>query len=269
MNNSLSKFKPQILYTVLIFGLFFVALHMKPLMRTVLVVPEPVVEVVIRNVPDFGAILDVQLKKQTFFSYLQPYIDQENREILRQREILKLIQAKLLSGNAISTQESNSLERFSLNYELESANLLSGSHLQRLLKRIDVIPTSLVLAQAANESAWGSSRFAQAGNNFFGQWCYTEGCGIIPTRRRADATHEVRSFDGVGESVHAYFMNINTFPSYENLREIREELRNDNHIIDGISLTEGLESYSERGDDYIWELQSMIYSNNLIRLDEV
>ena len=123
------------------------------------------------------------------------------------------------------------------------------------------------MAQAANESAWGTSRFAREGKNFFGQWCYTEGCGIIPARRLAGASHEVRRFDSVFDSVEAYIMNLNTFPNYQQLRDIRQQVRQSGRTIDGISLSEGLDSYSSRGDEYIFELQSMIYSNNLLTLD--
>jgi Bax protein len=130
-----------------------------------------------------------------------------------------------------------------------------------------MIPASLALAQAANESAWGTSRFAQDGNNFFGQWCYSDGCGIIPSRRRQGDIHEVRRFDTVKDSVQAYIHNLNTFPSYQMLRRIRQQLRQQNRNLDGASLADGLESYSERGLDYIEELQTMIYSNNLLARD--
>src|SRR5690606_11880502 len=142
-------------------------------------------------------------------------------------------------------------------------------HLRVLLRRVDVLPSSLVLAQAANESAWGTSRFAVEGNNYFGQWCFTEGCGLVPDRRLSEASHEVKAFTSAGESVEAYFMNINTFGAYQGLRLMREELRRSGQIIDGLTLAEGLESYSERGEEYIEELQSMIQFNELLERDSV
>lgn len=266
-----SQFKAEILFSLLIFGLFAISTRMQPLIpvEIAVVALEPEVETEVSNVPDFAAILDVELKKQAFFAYIRPHIDQENRDILRQRETLEEIQAKVLSGRTISSRDVQVIRGLSLTYELEGDNLESPAHLRRLLKRLDVIPVSLVLAQAANESAWGTSRFARFGYNFFGQWCYTEGCGIIPSRRSAGDNHEVQRFEGVEGSVHAYFMNLNTFQSYEILRDIRQLLRDQDRGIDGISLTEGLESYSERGEEYIWELQSMMYSNGLNLLDEV
>jgi len=161
----------------------------------------------------------------------------------------------------------NYLSGLRVEYELENEVLNTANLVNRLLRRVDIIPSSLALAQAANESAWGTSRFAVEGNNFYGQWCYTEGCGIVPARRIAGENHEVKSFDSVFESVKAYIMNLNTFPNYQKLRDIRQQVRQGGRSIDGISLSEGLDTYSSRGDDYIFELQSMIYSNNLLEFD--
>jgi Bax protein len=150
---------------------------------------------------------------------------------------------------------------------LPTDDVVDKAYLQRLLWRVDVIPPSLVLAQAASESAWGTSRFAQDGNNFFGQWCFKRGCGFVPASRRPTANHEVKSFASIEDAVHAYFMNLNTYPSYQYLRVIRQQLRNKEQPIDGISLSEGLGSYSERGDAYIKELRTMIYKNDLLTRD--
>jgi Bax protein len=170
-------------------------------------------------------------------------------------------------GNAPGLKEQYFIRELSRIYELPTDDVLDQAYLQRLLWRVDVIPPSLVLAQAASESAWGTSRFAQEGNNYFGQWCFVPGCGFVPSRRRSTASHEVKSFNNVEEAVHAYFMNLNTFASYQYLRVIRQQLRNKEQPIDGISLSEGLGSYSERGDAYIKELRTMIYKNNLLTRD--
>lgn len=266
------RFKPQIIFSILIASLFITALKIEPLVKgpfgSIVQIPETDAVPQPTDVPDFAAILDVELKKQAFFAYIQPYIDQENDEILEMREAVGRIQEKLSAGRNISSRDSRLLNTLSVRYELESVEIESQEHLRELLKRLDVIPASLVLAQAANESAWGTSRFARYGYNFFGQWCYREGCGFVPSRRSAGDIHEVKRFSSVKESVHAYFMNLNTFQSYESLRLIRQKLRDNGQIIDGISLTEGLESYSERGEEYIWELQSMMHSNGLTELDD-
>ncbi|MDT8399758.1 MAG: glucosaminidase domain-containing protein, partial [Pseudomonadales bacterium] len=218
-------------------------------------------------IPNFSEILDVELKKQTFFDFLQPFIDQENRNILVLRLRIQTLMDKMLGGQTLTKKEQAFINTLSEEYEVVTLEDFSEAHFRLLLRRVDVIPSSLALAQAANESAWGTSRFALEGNNFFGQWCYSEGCGLVPRRRHQDASHEVRSFDSIQASVHAYFMNINTFPSYQNLRRMRMQLREQNKAINGYNLSEGLHSYSERGEDYVDELQSIILSNGLLERD--
>jgi len=127
--------------------------------------------------------------------------------------------------------------------------------------RIDVIPTDLVLVQAANESAWGTSRFARQGYNFFGLWCFRKGCGFVPSRRKADAKHEVAKFPNLTRAVYTYLRNLNRHNAYRELRQIRANLRANNLPITGSDLAEGLVSYSERGHDYVEELQAMIRFN--------
>jgi Bax protein len=223
----------------------------------------------VSTLPDFAAIPDVEEKKQTFFDFLQPFVDARNAEIQRQRQRLLRLVEKIANGSDLDYTEWGFLRTLSVEYEVPADDLQNPAFLQLLLRRVDVIPPSLVLAQAANESAWGTSRFAQEGYNFFGQWCYSEGCGLVPVNRRPSDNHEVKSFSSIEEAVHAYFMNLNTFPSYQYLRLIRQDLRQNELPIDGISLSEGLQSYSERGDAYIDELRSMIYFNNLLHRDQI
>ncbi|MDQ6968132.1 MAG: glucosaminidase domain-containing protein, partial [Mariprofundaceae bacterium] len=129
-----------------------------------------------------------------------------------------------------------------------------------------IVPVELALVQAANESAWGTSFFARRGNNYFGQWCFQKGCGIIPRRRRANAKHEVKYFNNAVESVHAYMKNINTLDSYAALRKIRRQLRLRHIPIYAEVLTRGLKNYSERGVEYLKILRHMIRSNRKLML---
>ena len=225
--------------------------------------PLPVPEAV----PDFASIVDVKEKKESFFDYIEPYVDEVNEDIIRQRARLISIREKVGSKQDLLAADLRYLSTLAEQYELETDDVTNLEFLGVLLRRVDKIPASLALAQAANESAWGTSRFAQDGNNFFGQWCYSDGCGLIPIRRREGATHEVRSFDSVKDSVQAYIHNLNTFPSYQMLRRIRQQLRRQDQAVDGFSLADGLESYSTRGLDYIDEVQTMIYTNNLLARD--
>ena len=273
MTSSPPNTHPQLRYVAFLLFLFVAAFFIRkePIEQPLEPIAEPVVVEVVElseQIPDFEAMLDVQEKKTTFFNFLAPYIEAINQRILSQRQQILSLREKLNAGRALTRNEMNYLSGLRVQYELENEMLNTRNLITRLLKRADIIPSSLALAQAANESAWGTSRFAQERNNFFGQWCYSEGCGIVPTRRREGANHEVKSFANVLESVEAYIMNLNTFPNYQHLRDIREELRLKGLPIDGITLSEGLDTYSERGNEYIFELQSMIYSNNLLELDQ-
>ncbi|MGV3593344.1 MAG: glucosaminidase domain-containing protein [Gammaproteobacteria bacterium] len=220
------------------------------------------------KMPNFAAIRDTAQKKQRFFDFLQPYVDQKNLEVQHQRQHLMGLIEKIRTGYLLSMDELVFLRNLSLEYEVPTDDLQDQTFLELLLRRVDVIPPSLVLAQAANESAWGTSRFAREGFNFFGQWCFEKGCGLVPDRRRPSDNHEVKSFASIEEAVHAYFRNLNTFPSYQGLRRIRQDLRDGAKPIDGLSLSEGLRSYSERGDAYIDELRRMIEYNGLLHRDE-
>ena len=238
-----------------------------PVIEKPVIAEVPQVNELPSEVPDFAAIHDMKKKKETFFNFLQPFIDAKNAEVQEQREVLLDILARLDAGTTPGLKEQYFVRELSRIYALPTDNVLDKAYLQRLLWRVDVIPPSLVLAQAASESAWGTSRFAQDGYNFFGQWCYVRGCGFVPTKRGSTASHEVKSFGSIEEAVHAYFMNLNTFPSYQYLRVIRQQLRNKERPIDGISLSEGLGKYSERGDAYIKDLRTMIYKNGLLNRD--
>jgi Bax protein len=130
-----------------------------------------------------------------------------------------------------------------------------------------VVPPSLALAQAASESGWGTSRFAREGNNYFGEWCFSEGCGLIPGRRGAEQTHEVEVFPTVEAAVDSYFRNLNRVAVYEPLRETRARARAAGRPITGEALAAGLERYSERGTVYIEEVRSIISYNDLERYD--
>ncbi|MFN0001471.1 MAG: glucosaminidase domain-containing protein [Pseudohongiellaceae bacterium] len=275
MHNTASNRRAGFIFSLLLTLLFASAFYLKipdPL-------PEPVnpAPVLISysslekrvTVPDFASIRDVKQKKQTFFDFLQPFIDSKNAEILKQRDVLLNIVDTIVSGTALDFRDKYFLRELSRIYEMPTEDVLNLNYLQRLLWRVDVIPPSLVLAQAANESAWGTSRFAKEGYNFFGQWCYTQGCGLVPNRRRVSAIHEVKSFSSIEEAVNAYFMNINTFPSYQFLRLIRQDLRQNKQTIDGISLAEGLGSYSERGEGYVQELRVLINNNKLLMRDHI
>lgn len=216
--------------------------------------------------PDFAAIENVDVKKQQFFDYLQDYIAAENERLLALRAEVAQIRDAAAQGS-LSPEHGARLEEISESYLVDVEEMSREALFATLMRRVDGLPPSLVLAQAATESAWGTSRFALEGNNLFGQWCYVEGCGLVPLRRIDGATHEVRSFDSVAGSVRGYFKNINTHPSYRHLRELREAMRRRAEPLDPIALANGLGRYSERGDSYVDEVQTLILQNGLRERD--
>ena len=140
--------------------------------------------------------------------------------------------------------------------------------LNKLLLRVDVIPMPLVLVQAANESAWGTSRFSRIGLNFFGIWCYRQGCGMVPGGRNTGAKHEVAAFQSLDEAVASYFKNINSHNAYRIFRTIRYELRTQEQPLSPEILATGLLPYSERGADYVIDITKMLRQNQRYLLEE-
>lgn len=213
--------------------------------------------------PDFSAITDVNERKATFFGYLRPSIERINLEREAERNRLLGLQEKLAEGRNPNFFERRRLRVWSERYEIDTEYPEVSELVDTLLLHLDQIPESMVLAQAAMESGWGTSRFAEDGNNYFGQWCYREGCGLIPSQRTSGASHEVRVFNSAEASVRSYFRNINSHAAYDELREIRATIRETGQPLSGLKLVEGLGSYSQRGQAYIDELKSVISFNDL------
>ncbi len=196
-------------------------------------------------------------RKQIFIDYLKPIIEEKNQTLLKNRE--KLI--RLSEKTKLNIREQRWLKHISQSYNYDSFDIDNKAHWSDLLNKVDSIPASLALAQAAKESGWGTSRFSREANNYFGQWCYTTGCGLVPKHRKQNAKHEVTKYKSVEESVFTYINNLNTNPAYKNLREIREQLRKVGQTITGYHLAEGLKHYSEGGELYIKEVQALIQNN--------
>jgi len=214
----------------------------------VLVKPQPV--------PDFASTPDVQTKKLAFFAYLEPHVRSINAEIARKRQ-------RVLSYRADdpSFMQEAYFRRISVEY-LNADELYSSAH-SELLNRVDEIPLSLALVQAAKESGWGTSRFAREGYNFFGQQCFNKGCGFTPRNRSVGRHHEVAKFRDARDAVRSYIHNLNTHSQYKKFRELRTQMRQKGDSLNGIALAEGLEKYSERGMAYVEEVQAMIRANEL------
>lgn len=265
--------KGQIL--VFIFSVIFLYMLLKPLTEqekysaiaakkrqegtqvTKRIVEQPLHEV---TLPKFGSIRNVKEKKMKFFNFLRPAIVQENTRISQVRQQIEAINSKLLAKETLSADEKSFITAQVKRYKIKKAPSLS-SKVIKLLARVDIIPTPLVLVQAANESAWGTSRFAKIGLNFFGIWCFKEGCGMVPNGRDEGLHHEVAAFESVEKAVKHYLHNINTNQAYHVFRTIRSQLREQSQPLTAEVLATGLLPYSERGTDYVLEISEMIRHN--------
>lgn len=210
-----------------------------------------------KEVPDFSAIKNTEERKRAFFDYLTPYIEHENARLLKLRAQVLDVQDKMRASGKLSDEEYAFLFSLFDEFKLENAEA-DDAGVAELLMRVDMIPASLVLTQAAVESGWGGSRFAVDGYNFFGQWCFKVGCGVVPAKRLPGKYHEVAKFPHAGASIKAYFYNINTFYMYDDLRKIRSKMRQEEGKIITERLVTGLAKYSERGQHYVAEITSMI-----------
>jgi Bax protein len=216
------------------------------------------------GMPNFKEFPAGRERKAAFFGYFLPIVENQNRIIQKTR--LKL-DDWYQSQDEISSRDVSEIDHIATRYRITDFDIESEENWDELFNRVDIVPPSLALAQSANESAWGTSRFARQAYNFFGQWCFKAGCGLVPAKRDAGKTHEVASFDSPQESVKMYIRNLNSNRAYKSLRDIRAELRMSNKAVTGHELAAGLMRYSERGSEYVSELREMIEYNKLAAYD--
>lgn len=202
-------------------------------------------------------INDTSEKKKLFFDFMRPIIIEENAKVLELRK--KLLTAKKYHNNKKLVADT------AKNYRV--AWPAGNENWEKLLEHVDAVVLELALAQSANESAWGQSRFARQGNNFFGQWCFKKGCGMVPEKRNSRATHEVASFKSINESVRSYIKNINTAGVYAPLRTIRKQNRAAGKKPDALAQAGGLIRYSQRREAYVKEIRDIIRVNKNLMLD--
>ena len=182
----------------------------------------------------------------------------ENERILEDREKLKLLSDKKFTTDL----EKQWLRQKLLEYKVKQGDI------KELMKRMDIIPTSIALAQAAKESGWGTSRFALEGNAIYGQWTWS-GQGIAPLDRDSNKNHKILKFPILRASVKAYKNNLNTHKSYKAFRDKRHQLREKNKKIKGLELTETLKNYAQTGTEYTKILNQIITQNRLADFEPV
>ncbi len=196
-------------------------------------------------------------RKELFIKIVLPLVVKENNKIRIDRKRLFTI----LSKNSNTDIEKRWLQKKYKQYGVKLNDLST------LKIRMDEIPVSLAIAQAAKETGWGTSRFALKGNALFGQWTWS-GEGLRPKNAEKGEDHKVMKFHSLQLSVRAYLRNLNTHSSYRDLRKARTELRNKNKSLDSIVLSNHLDKYAETGTEYIKVLQKIIKQNNLKDFDE-
>ena len=207
---------------------------------------------------DLNNLQSVLLKKETFIKIVLPLIVAENEKILDDREKLKIISEKKFTTEL----EKQWLRQKLLEYKVKKGDI------NQLMIRMDIIPVSIALAQAAKESGWGTSRFALEGNAIFGQWTW-DGQGIAPLKRDGDKNHKILKFPILRASVKAYKNNLNTHKSYVKFRDKRRKLREKNLAITGLVLSDTLKNYAQTGSEYTKILNQIITQNRLTDFEPV
>lgn len=216
------------------------------------------------NLPELE---DAKRRKQLFVSAMLPIILRANELIIADRGRLLAIRDRLESGEAEGKRQRIWLEQLAKSHRVKLTKPATVNQIDRLLFKVDIIPPSLALAQAAMESGWGTSYFAQKGNALFGEWVWGDAEGILPRARDDGKTHKIKSFEYLLDSVRSYMTNLNRHKSYGELRDRRAELRSHNLVVTGTALAPALVDYSERGTDYVSDIISIIDFNDLDGLD--
>jgi len=214
--------------------------------------------------------LDVVTKKRVFFRLLGPLILHSNELIQSDRDRVVLIIKALRAGDKISPEDQTFQQETAAAYKVidGGADFNDRALQDKLLRRVDTLPPSLVLAQAAEESGWGTSRFAVEGNALFGMWTWS-GKGVTPLQQRSNlGNYKIASYETPLLSVIAYMHNLNTHQAYKALRARRADIREAGTKVTGWELANTLTKYSERGQEYVDSLHSLMKVNRLQPTDD-
>jgi uncharacterized FlgJ-related protein len=212
--------------------------------------------------------LDVVTKKRVFFRLLGPLILHSNEILQADRDRVESIIKSLRAGAAVSHEDQTYLRETATLYKVGEGDLADHALQDELLHRVNTLPPSLVLAQAAEESGWGTSRFAVKGNALFGMWTWSDE-GVTPLEQRAGrGNYKIAAYETPLKSVIAYMHNLNTHPAYKELRARRGELHKTGAKVTGWELANTLTRYSERGQAYVDSLHTLMKMNMLQPTDD-
>jgi len=211
---------------------------------------------------DLAGISSVDERKAAFIKLMLPLVLRVNEELLEDRARVERLVRRLREGKRLRAADRAWLDSLSEHYGVEPGDF------DGLAERLDIVPPSLALAQAIEESGWGTSRFAKLGNAIFGQWTFAGGEGIVPLERSNGKTHKIKAFDHLQESVANYVANLNRHAAYTDFRRQRANMRAQGLELNGYVLARTLTAYSQRGDDYVTSIRAIMRFNNLTDLDD-
>ena len=246
---------------------FLVSIKKKPLNPNIikLINKDSSLKILSKNINNINIDFLSQSKKD-FVKTLLPLISYQNQNILLERSKLEELRDSLTNNNTLSKTNLKFLNKISKKYRIKSDNKHKYDLVNELLNRVDIIPNSIVLAQAANESGWGTSRFAIEYNALFGEYTYDYSDGVVPLLREEGEKHLVKTFTSVDRSVQSYFNNLNSHYAYEDFREVREIMREKNNFSNIKLLVEELDSYAA-DINYITTINAIIDANKLDQFD--
>ena len=209
--------------------------------------------------PDYPDLRSVDKRKELFVEIVLPLILRENARLLNMRQKITGLSGK----KTLSPEEQEWLNSLYKKYKLED-----NKNMTALLDRVDAVPAGLALAQAANESGWGTSRFSRLGNAVYGQWTWSsKDQGIVPLDREENKRHRIRAFEDLYGSVRSYMLNLNRHRSYEPFRNLRKEFRARGEGVNSFIMAEGLKNYSTKRQKYVVHIRSLLTQNNFSRYD--
>tara|TARA_Y100001970_G_scaffold261989_1_gene345648 strand:+ start:3261 stop:4283 length:1023 start_codon:yes stop_codon:yes gene_type:complete len=205
-------------------------------------------------------------KKQEFIKTVLPLISYENQKIILERTRLENFRKQLVNNKTLKNDNLNHLYSIAKKYKIKYKNKHKLDLVNELLVVVDIIPNSIVLAQAANESGWGKSRFAKEYNAIFGEYTYDFSKGVVPLNREHGENHLVKAFSSIDKSVQSYFRNINTHNAYRDFRKVRKLMRDKNNFANIDLLISKLDTYAA-DENYTKIISSIIKTNNLKNFD--
>ncbi len=235
----------------------------------------PVPRVFVRTMPsDLDQVAEVEHRKALFLGAVLPVVLAVNEQLVREHDVVARLAKKTRAGETLNLREKFDLQRLAKTFEIidqddtqNATELGDASIVEELMLRVAPIPVSLALAQAAEESAWGLSRFAVEGNALYGQWVWNDDVGIIPKGRRTGQGHSIQAFADIYESTASYAHNLNTHLAYKRFRRMRAYMITASGYMDSVSLAGALTRYSGRGQAYVESLRTLMRANELSMLD--